>query len=192
VDTFAKFYEIRPTFERNEESLNLDIAYYASRVAYTKLKTGVFKALEEAEKGIFEQSAKDVVDSIVYLAGFAGSFQTDTGYYSFAHPFYHISARFPNTRHRLHGEKVAYGILAQLFLEKKSVEDIKNVIQTFDKYQNAYTLEEIGFNRDDISELNLLAVDIIETFPHVTANVDDIIQALLDTDTLVKQVRGLN
>lgn len=188
VDTFAKYYEIRPTVEHYKNSLNLDIAFYSSRLAYEKLKKNVFKAIKDAENGIFEQHAKDVVDAIIYLAGFAGSFQSEDGYISFAHPFYHISARFPNTRHKLHGEKVAYGILAQLFLEKKELSEITDVVNTFDEYKNAFTLSDIGFDRENTDELKDLAYQAKTEFNNIIWNEDEIVNAILDADSLVKRV----
>lgn len=141
VDTFAKFYEIRSSLEHATDSINLNIAFHASKLAFELLENNVFKALDESEKGIFGQAAKDVVDSIIYIAGFAGSFQTTAGYYSFAHPFYHISSRFRNTRHKLHGEKVAYGILTQLYLEKKSREENEITLLVGSRYNTPEELE---------------------------------------------------
>lgn len=190
ADTFAKFYEIRPTFERYPDAINLDIAFYSSKIAFDKLESDVFIAIDEAEKGTFGLAAKNVVDAVIYLAGFAGSFQTDTGYYSFAHPFYHISARFPDTRHKLHGEKVAYGIISQLFLEEKDEEYISDTIRLFSKYENAFTLEEIGFSRDNTDELYALADDVRNDFGHVQWSRDSIVKAVLDADSLTKKVLG--
>ena len=188
ADTFAKFYEVRPTSERYPESIPLDIAFYSSKVAFEKLESNVFTALDEAKKGVFGQAAKAVVDSVVYLAGFAGSFQDNTGYYSFAHPFYHISARFPNTRHKLHGEKVAYGIISQLFLEKKDRKEIIDTIRLFRKYNNAFTLKDIGLSRENTTELKALADDIKKEFPHVEWSTSEIVNALLDADQLTEEV----
>ena len=157
VDTFAKFYEVRPTLERAKDSLNLDIALYASKLAYEKLEKNVFRAIEEAEKGIYGQAAKDTVDSIIYLAGFAGSFQSNEGYYSFAHPFYHISARFPNTRHKLHGEKVAYGILTQLFLENK--DELKEL-----SHQTVEEFNTVGWNEDEIVKAILDTDELVSKY----------------------------
>lgn len=189
VDTFAKFYEIRPSLAHEKNSTNLDIAFYSSKVAYKKLEENVFKAIYDAQKDVYGQAAKDVVDAIIYLAGFAGSFQTNTGYYSFAHPFYHISSKFPNTRHRLHGEKVAYGILTQLFLEKKTRDEIEDVINTFEKYNNVFTLKEIGFDRENTKQLQILATDIKDSFEYVSWSEDTIVEALKGIDLLVTELR---
>ena len=127
---------------------------------------------------------------LFYLAGFAGSFQTNTGYYSFAHPFYHISASFPNTRHILHGEKVGYGILAQLLLEKKNESEIVDTIRNFSKYDNAFTLSDIGLNKENKNELKDLAKQIKDAFDHVVWSIEEIVEALVVTDLLVAKVKG--
>lgn len=189
VDTFAKFYEIRPGLAHEKNAVNLDIAFYASKKAYKKLEENVFKAIYDAANDRYGQAAKDVVDAIIYLAGFAGSFQTDTGYYSFAHPFYHISSRFPETRHKLHGEKVAYGIFVQLFLEKKAKEEIEDVINVFEKYNNVFTLNDIGLNRENREQLHTLAADIKDSFDYVGWSEDAIVEALEETDRLVTERR---
>ncbi len=188
VDTFAKFYEIRPSLVHEKNSINLDIAFYSSKIAYKKLEENVFKAIYDSEKDIYGQAAKDVVDAIIYLAGFAGSFQTNTGYYSFAHPFYHISARFPSTRHKLHGEKVAYGILAQLFLEEKTRDEIEDVINIFEKYNNVFTLKDIGLDRENTKQLHALAADIKASFDYVSWSEDAIVEALKEIDRLVTEL----
>ncbi len=189
ADTFAKFYEIRPSFEHAKDSVTLDIALYASQVAFDKLQTNVFTAIEQARQGVFGQAATDVVDAVVYLAGFAGSFQSNRVYYSFAHPFYHISSRFPSTRHKLHGEKVAYGILTQLYLEKKSESETEEAIRIFERYDNAFTLDEIGLDRENTAELEHLADDVKKEFPYVGWDKEEIVDALLDADEAVRTYR---
>ena len=160
VDTFAKYYEVKPVYESDTSALHMDMALHASKLAFDRLEENVFRALRDAKERVFAQPAKDVVDSIVYLAGFAGAFQTETGGYCFAHPFYHISARFPATRHRMHGEKVAFGILTQLFLEGKDREYIENTVRLFDKYGNAFTLPDLGLDAEDKETLLALANEI--------------------------------
>ena len=189
VDTFAKYYEIRPVFEKDPSQIHMDIAYYASKIAFQKLEENTFKALDEAEKGVFGQPAKDVVDSIIYLAGFAGAFQTHTGGYCFAHPFYHISARFPSTRFRMHGEKVAFGILVQLVLEKKDKQYIYDTIELFDRYENAFTLEDIGLDPEDDAQLFSLSADIKKVFSYVYWEQEDIISAIKEADDLAKRYK---
>ncbi len=189
VDTFAKYYETRPLQEKYPENLTADITLYASDLAMQRMDAGVWKALEEAKDGIYGQSAKDVIDSIIYIAGLTGSLQEDYGHYSFAHPFYHSSTRLPDTRIRLHGEKVAYGIVAQLFLEEKSEADILAAIRLFDKYEAAFTLGELGITTNKEADIVFLAKDIKNEFPFVDWSEDAIRMALNSADEWIKRYK---
>lgn len=189
VDTFAKYYETRPLQEKHPENLTADITLYASELALHRMDDGVFKALEDAKMGIYGQPARDVIDAIIYIAGLTGSLQEDYGHYSFAHPFYHCSTRLPDTRFRLHGEKVAYGIVTQLFLENKCEKDIIDTIRLFDKYQSAFTLDELGIADHKDEDITFLARDIKTEFPFVDWPVEAIEQALVKADALTRRYR---
>jgi glycerol dehydrogenase len=190
VDTFAKFYETRPAIEADRDNTTTKIGLYGSAIAYENLEKRTFQALEEAQDGIFGKAAQDVIDAIIYLAGFAGSFTEDAAYRaSFAHPFYHCSTRIAGTRHRLHGEKVAFGIIAQLFLEKKEEVEIQEAVALFDKYHAALTLEDLGISDDVEEKLAFLGKDIPEAFPAVPYSPNEIVAALHSADEMIRKER---
>lgn len=190
VDTFAKLYEIRPSLEKYPESIPLALAAEGSKLAFDRLTQQTFRALEEAEQGLYGKAARDVIDAIIYLAGFAGSYQEEgLSHYSFAHPFYHVSTRLANTRHKLHGEKVAYGIIAQLFLEEKPEEEIIETIKLFEQYNAAFTLEDLGIT-DREKDIGFLKKDVGDTFPYVPFSEDKIEEALIAADVLTRQALG--
>ena len=58
VDTFAKFYEIRPVNQANPENIPFDVALYASKIAFDKLNEITFAAEKEAEQNIFFTECK--------------------------------------------------------------------------------------------------------------------------------------
>ena len=188
VDTFAKFYEIRPTTIFFPDDIPSEIALRASEIAFRNLENDTFTALSQAEKGIFSEAAKSVIDAIIYLAGFAGSFKGEHGHYSFAHPFYHTSTRLQHSNIRLHGEKVAFGIISQLILEKKEESQVLDAIKVFAKYDNDWTLEDFNLNAD--SDLDFLKREIPAIFDYVPyKNEDEIKSALKKADELVKKFR---
>lgn len=190
VDTFAKLYETRPSLERFPENITYSLAVKGSQLAFDNLEKQTLTALKEAENNVYGQAATDVIDAIVYLAGFAGSFQDDNLlHYSFAHPFYHTSTRLSNTRHKLHGEKVAYGIVTQLVLENRSTQEIKDAIKLFDKYEAAFTLGDLGINEDVEHDIEFLGEDVLNAFPYVPYTKAQIKDALLDADKITKQVK---
>lgn len=189
VDTFAKLYETRPTLERYPDNITMQLAVYGSKIAFEKLEENVENAVLESQKGIYKKAAKDTIDAIIYLAGFAGSFQEELTHYGFAHPFYHVSTRLANTRIKLHGEKVAYGIVAQLFLENKSEEEIAQTIRLFDKYNAAFSLEDIGIKDNIQADIDFIARDVKEAFSYVTFDEEAIKAALVGADRLTRKVR---
>jgi glycerol dehydrogenase len=192
VDTYAKYYETRPSYEFDKNNTTTKIGITGSLIAYENLYKETFQALCEAEEGIFGKAAKDVVDAVIYLAGFVGSFTEDAAYRaSFAHPFYHCSSRLPDTRHRLHGEKVAFGIIAQLFLEKREEKYIKETVALFDKYHVALTLEDIGIKENVEKDLEFLGEDIPKAFPNVAYKSDEIAAALKAADEIIRKERKI-
>ncbi len=186
VDTFAKFYEVRPTYEQHPDDVPLALALEASKIAFRNLEVNTFNAVKEAHKGIFGQAARDVIDAIIYLAGFAGSFKGDHAHYSFAHPFYHSSTRLIHTNIKLHGEKVAFGIITQLILEKKSDYEIKEALRIFNKYGAAFTLSDFALEKNQDEDLTFLKKDITHEFPYVPYTAGEIKSALLKADTITK------
>jgi glycerol dehydrogenase len=191
VDTFAKYYETRPAFEHDPHNTTTKLGLYGSEIAFENLKIETVQALREAKKDVFGKAAIDVVDAIIYLAGYVGSFTEASAYRSsFAHPFYHCSTRLANTRHLLHGEKVAFGIVAQLYLENKPEEEIVEAVKLFDAFHAAFTLEDLGIKENLEQDLKFLGRDIPQAFPSVLNDEKKIIAALKAADAIVARERG--
>ncbi len=189
VDTFAKFYEIRPTVEFFPEDVPSAIALKASEIAFENLERDTFKAVLDSKNGVYGEAAKNVVDAVVYLAGFAGSFKGEHGHYSFAHPFYHTSTRLHHTNVKLHGEKVAFGIVTQLVLEGKSDSEVLEAIKIFSRYGNAHVLEDFALTSE--KDLDFISGQVPEIFDYVPYKEKSAIKgALLKADSLTKKFRG--
>jgi glycerol dehydrogenase len=190
VDTFAKYYEKRPIFEKHPDNVTFNISFYAATWAFQRLQEVTWKALDEAKQGIYGEAARDLLDAIFYIAGFAGSFQDGNSHYSFAHPFYHCSTRLPNTHGKLHGEKVAFGIIAQLCLEEKPEEEILETIQLFDQFHNAFTLADLGISEHVDEDVDFLDRDIPNEFAYAgEISKKPIRQAILEADQLTKRIK---
>ncbi len=189
VDTFAKFYEIRPTTEFFPEDVPSAIALKASKIAFENLERDTFKAIFDSKKGVYGEVAKNVIDAIIYLAGFAGSFRGEHGHYSFAHPFYHTSTRLHHSNIKLHGEKVAFGIVTQLILEGKSDSEVLDAIKIFSRYENAHTLEDFALTTE--KDLDFISEQVPEIFDYVPYKEKSAIKsALVKADSLSKIFRG--
>ena len=130
MDTFAKWYEFEPLIKRDKTDIVLRQDVAIAKLAYDLLKEFGLKAYDKTAD---DEEFKQVIDAIIFLAGACGSFANGEAYRGFAHSYYYASARIPESRYQLHGEKVAFGLVAQFILngEKGSflreyLEDIKH------------------------------------------------------------------
>jgi glycerol dehydrogenase len=194
IDTLAKWYETVPNLNIAGDNLTLNISVSGAKLAFDTLIQHGQKAVEEGQKGIITKSTTDTIDAIIYLAGFVGSFKEDDFYGGFAHPFYYATTRLTNTRHRLHGDKVALGLLIQLTLEKKPVDYLISTIREFNRFNLALTLEDIGIENNKDEDIHRIASIILKEFPGCTTrlgygnSVKEIEDAIKQTDRLVRQV----
>lgn len=192
VDTFAKFYEIRPVNEANPGDIPFDVALYASKIALDKLLDVTFAAEKEADENHFGDNAKSVIDSIIYIAGFAGSLKTQLSQYSFAHPFYHSATRIHSTHKKLHGEIVATGIITQLVLEKKSQAEISQAIKYFATFDDLFSLSDLGLGQTEeeiIKSVDFLSKDIKEAFGTPWSS-EEIKKGLLEADVIINAAKS--
>lgn len=198
VDTLAKWYETVSGIDDKNDGFPLQISVHGAKLAFdylNKVGSSVTKgAVQTSQKGIVNPELIGTIDSIIYLAGFVGSFVGDKAYSGFAHPFYHAARRIKETHHRLHGEMVAFGLITQLVLEGKAEEEIANTIKQFFELDVAFTLEDLGLFEDSESKLTTIAVRILDEFPNYTrfgfgTTVEEIVEGFYKADTYVKRYR---
>jgi len=195
VDTFAKWYETIPGVTGKDDPLSLQISVNGAKIALDLLNEKGLKAVEDSRNGVVSKEGIDTIDAIIYLAGFVGSFIGERAYAGFAHPFYHASRRIPSTRHILHGELVAYGLITQLILEGKPEQEVFDIIKKFDQFDVAFTLEDIGLAEDTKNKLTAIATRILKEFPGYTAfgfgtTVDQIVAGLYKADQYIRKYKN--
>lgn len=193
VDTLAKWYETAPALQNAEEDLPLNISVYGAKLGFDLLEREAPEAIRAAEKGEATPGLQKTVDAILYLAGFVGSFIGGKAYGGFAHPFYHSVRRVRTAEHMLHGELVAFGIITQVILEKRPDAETEEIIRQFNRLDEAFTLEEIGFT--DEQEQYLVADRILREFPGIVIaeeyqNREDIVRGFREADQKIRQITG--
>jgi glycerol dehydrogenase-like iron-containing ADH family enzyme len=192
IDTYAKWYEIAPYEKIEGDSTFLQVMIDIARRAHDTLTQKTPIALEKAKQGDIGEEAIQTIDAIIFLAGLTGSLQTDTLYQGIAHPLYNVLSYVPETKHLLHGEKVGYGLLIQQVLEKKSKEEVQEVIELFGSFDNQLTLEDLHIkNNNEI--LDFIAKKIWEDY-HKSLNhlgygfsADEIKESFFSTDALIEE-----
>ncbi len=144
ADTLAKWYE--PVYAE-AENFTTKISQHGAKLAHDVIVERAVSVLDNLEKGVVDKDTVRIIDAIIYLAGFVGSFIGERAFGGFAHPFYHSSRRIPSTRKILHGELVAFGMIAQLRFENRN-DELKGLLDILGKLDNLFTLEEIGLTDD--------------------------------------------
>jgi glycerol dehydrogenase-like iron-containing ADH family enzyme len=193
VDTLAKWIETEPNLSIAADNLTLRLSVEGAQLAYETLVQQGQQAVEDGQQGIITKAVADTIDAVIYLAGFVGSFTEEKFYGGFAHPFYYATTRLPHTRHRLHGDKVALGLIIQLVLEKKPESYIIETIREFARYGLALTLEDIGIKDNQIEDLHTISYHILKDFPGFTQlgygkTPEEIEAAIESADALIKKV----
>lgn len=194
VDTYAKWYETITGITGKDDPLPLQISVHGAKVALDLLNEKGLKAVEDSRNGIVSKEGIDTIDAIIYLAGLVGSFVGERMYTGFAHPFYHASRRITSSRHMLHGELVAYGLITQLILQEKPEQEIMDMVKKFSQYDAAFTLEDLGLAEDSDNKLTIIAIRILKEFPEYTklgfgTTVEKIVAGLYKTDEYVRKYR---
>lgn len=160
IDTLAKWYESKPNLKKNNDSLQLKLQIKIAKLGFDILIEKSNKYLSSVDRKNNFNDFKQIVDSIILIAGLVGSVKSDGFHGGLAHPFYNSTTQIPETRNRLHGEKVGFGILTQLVLEERPREQL---IDTFNLFRNLgvpITLKEVGIVNDVEEKVNFIAEDV--------------------------------
>jgi glycerol dehydrogenase len=88
------------------------------------------------------------VDAIYLLAGLCGSVRQAGEVYGIAHAVYNAFSVLPELRDKLHGEKVAFGLVAQGILEKACEAETRHRIDVFTGLKIPLTLDALGLTED--------------------------------------------
>ncbi len=189
ADTIVKWYELYPDLRRHPGNFPLRLQLKVCELALEYLKTDYVQAWQ---KGILfesgqEEIVENAIDSILMLAGLAGSIKGSIPYGGLAHPFYNASTFVKETHSMLHGEKVIFGLLVQLTLEHRNDEEIADFTGWMRELQLPVSLEEIGLHGQDKEKVIEIAERMIRAVGHYDGldfelTAEDIAGAILTVD----------
>ena len=143
-DTLAKWYEADVQIGKlKERTVPVDIAYFAAKQCKEVLLTHSERALDAVRTETGNESFIKVVEAVIVLGGMVGGYGDAYGRVAGAHSIHNGMTVIEETHTKLHGEKVAYGILVQLLLEEKLVE-MKTVTDFYEKLGLPSSLADLG------------------------------------------------
>ena len=141
------------------------------------------KALQDMKQHKASSAFERVVESNTLLSGIG----FESGGLAAAHGLHNAFTVAEGTHGYLHGEKVAFGLLAHLVLESQPLDLFDEVLVFCRDVGLPVTLGEIGLSSDDMSTLQAIARKAMEPggLIHnepIEISEDGIVQALLEAD----------
>lgn len=155
-DTIVKWYETAP-HASSEYDLAFTISLDTAKLALTILENHAIHALKDNKEKRITKAFKEVVDSIIVLAGLVGSINSGRHRAAVAHSIHNSVTSLPETKVSLHGEKVIFGLIVQFVLEGKSEEEIIDLIARLNALNLPVTLEQLGLQGDITQKIDLIA-----------------------------------
>ncbi|MHB1399954.1 MAG: glycerol dehydrogenase [Trichloromonadaceae bacterium] len=94
-----------------------------ARLCYDTLREWGLQARLAVERGVVTPAVEAIVEANILLSGLS----SENGGHAAAHSIHNGLTTLAATRNKLHGEKVAFGVLGQLVLEGRSAAEIREV-----------------------------------------------------------------
>lgn len=123
-----------------------------AKLCYETLLENGEKAIQASEANVVTQALENIVEANILLSGIG----FESGGLAGAHAIHDGLTILEGTHKYFHGEKVAFGTIAQLVLENASTEELYEVLDFCMRIGLPVCLEDIGVNA--ISEEELMAV----------------------------------
>ncbi|MEG0296952.1 MAG: glycerol dehydrogenase [Clostridium sp.] len=193
-DALATYFEARACVKSQATSMaggNAPLASMAlARLCYDTILANGFKAIQALEHKVATKAVEDVIEANIYLSGIG----FESAGLAAAHAIHNGLTEIEEMHHLMHGEKVAFGTLAQLVLENAEIEEIEEVIDFCQTLGLPTTLEEMGvkeINNEDIMRVAVKSCEKGDTMHNMPFKVtpEDVYAAILATDALCKKYK---
>lgn len=192
-DALSTYFEAKACAEASKSSSTgrsiTKAALGLAKLCYETLLTDGLKAKMDVEKNLCTEAVENIVEANTYLSGIG----FESGGLAAAHSIHNGLTLLEGCRGLYHGEKVAFGTVVQLVLEKKSTAEINQVIQFCKSVGLPTTLKEMGIeeaNREDLMQVAAASCakgQPIHNMPYKISP-EMVFSAILTTDTLAKNV----
>lgn len=156
-DTIVKWYEKVPHATDDAYDIAFKISLNTAKLALTLLDEQALQAVADNQEKRITKAFKEVVDSIIVLAGLVGSINEGKYRAAVAHSIHNSMTRLSEAHGSLHGEKVIFGLIVQLILEGKSREEITDLISKLIQLNLPVTLEQLGLKGDITHKIDQIA-----------------------------------
>lgn len=192
ADAQAKWYEARISTQGIRKDLATQLALDLSKKSNDLIKSIGLRAKRDVEQKRCSTELEQVIQINILLTGLIGGLGRGRCRSSAAHAFNYAMTLFKETGGALHGEKVAFGVVMMLILEKRSQEEIGELLRFYSLLDLPLTLERLGFVANE-KNLARLAKKICMKESHIhrlpfPVDKDMVHQALLEANARGEEI----
>ncbi|MFX3624294.1 MAG: glycerol dehydrogenase [Ectobacillus sp.] len=156
-DALATYFEARACKQANKLAIAggsvTEAAITLAKLCYDTLLEEGLKAKLAAENQVITDAVEKIIEANTFLSGIG----FESGGLAAAHAIHNGFTILEEAHHMYHGEKVAFGTLAQLVLENAPNEEIEKVIAFCLSVGLPVTLEDLGVKEIDENKLRTVA-----------------------------------
>jgi glycerol dehydrogenase len=156
-----------------------------ARLCYDLLLQDGREALDAVKAKKVTPALEKAVEASIYLSGLG----FESGGLAAAHAINDGFNHAPQCHDRLHGEKVAFGTLVQLVLERSPEDELKEVLTFMKSVDLPMTLAQLGMETLDYDTLGKVAEAACvptETIKNLSPDIkaEDVLSAILEADKI--------
>ncbi len=155
-DAMATWYEAEACRSKGAAALSGGFATRGALALARLCRDTLLEQGVQAYADVQEQRCSEALEAVVEANTYLSGVGFESGGLAAAHAIHNGLTRLPQTHDRLHGEKVAFGVLAHLVLGGAPVEEFRRIQGFFRAIHLPVTLAELGAGQ--VSDGELLAV----------------------------------
>lgn len=159
-----------------------------ARLCYETLRESGPQARLAVERGVVTPAVEAIVEANILLSGMS----SENGGHAGAHSIHNGLTTLAATRNRLHGEKVAFGVLAQLVLEGRSAGDIREVQDFCRSVGLPICLEELDLANPSADEIRQVAEAAIAEGETIHASWFPVSAVMVEAAIRIADALGMN
>jgi len=195
-DALATYFEARASVRSNASSMaggkSTKAAMALAELCYRTLLEDGLKAKLAVENKACTGAVENIVEANTYLSGIG----FESGGLAAAHAIHNGFTVLEECHHMYHGEKVAFGTIAQLVLENSPMEELEEVIDFCLDVGLPVTLKDLGIEEvkeSDIKKVAEVSCAENETIHNMPFKVtpEDVYNAIMGADALGKAFKKL-
>lgn len=193
-DALATYFEARACYRA--DGLNLvgkrpsRTGLGLAKLCYELLGENIELAMDAIRHHVSTPALEQVIEATIYLSGVGA----EAGGLAAAHAVNNGMSLIPELHRAQHGEKVVFGLLTQLVLERAPQHELDEVFRIIDCAGLPMTLQELGLTHFDESEwrkVAQLACDPLDTMGNMpmTVSEQDVYAAMVAANAMAERYR---